>query len=533
MRHMILALPACLVRLPILSVLWLACRSASAQSVEELTERSNLLAGRLRNVVIQVIRDEVPNVLSLDIWQETMRHSWFFRDDEETQELQLQVLDLFSQLWELFPSPGSIKDPRRRELVQQARAMVLAVQAAVPICRRNDVCIVDKTSMMLWRLADGGAHELLNLGMEMDLFRELHPYLPPSAKWQTPWQCPTILFPGIEGRPMWTVDELPEQSVARRVAVALREQVAALQSDLARIQSEDGMAHLKDPAWTGLSRGTWVAFVVYRAEGFHGRDTLHRHLDTLRCRIVPETCRILTSVGAPPGMTNVLPSLQGSQEVVDFLRADIGTTVSFHAASTNSRLTVQICLTGCDGENYIQAGHKKVHYRPGEPVIFDDSFLHSIRVHETSKEPRWALTVQVMHPQIESINGFVEYFSRYAPPPRGHDARDEPEAGGPVPAALESETESPWVESGSFHNNLEDTVLLYTALWGPMADGPETFLGEIASISVRPHDGGRGLQLPPLAHRLLLVAKNVTDGRRVKAWRVDASHGTLSRFVLP
>ena len=47
-------------------------------------------------------------------------------------------------------------------------------------------------------------------------------------------------------------------------------------------------------------------------------------------------------------------------------------------------------------------------------------------------------------------------------------------------------------------------------------------------------DHGQGLLMPPLPHRSLLSARNVTDGLEIAAWRIDARKGIgRRRFVLP
>jgi len=279
---------------------------------------------------------------------------------------------------------------------------------------------------------------------------------------------------------------------------------------------------------------------VYRAEGFFGRNSAIRQLDPLRCRITPRTCRILREAGAPPGMVNQLPSLQGAQEVVDFLSADPGTTVDFHAASTNSRLTVQVCLAGCgESHNFVQAGPAKAYYRFGEPVVFDDSFLHRVVIDAQNSEPRWVLSVQVLHPQIDTVEGFAEYFARYKAPPSLDEPRDDPMNGGPVPPPLGDDDDengrqlgisstSPFV----FHNERKESVLLYSALWGPQQDGPDTFLGEALGMGDAPPNRDRKVVLPPLPHRSRLSVRSFQDGTEIAVWRVDARRHGKRLFVL-
>lgn len=483
---------------------------------------------------------ELPPLQGESMMQEMVSHAWNIPAVEETVGIQYLLLDLTAKARAGLPSPKAIQDLARREALQQARAMLSAIEAAVPICRTNDVCIVDKLSMMIWRLAEGGAEDLLNAGERWPFFRAMKPLLPPHARWETPWQCPTTLWPGLEARPMWPLDALPEGSAARRLFLALRSGAEEIRQDLTEgILSQDGMTLVKDPAWPGLSHGKWMAFSLFRAPGFFGRRAVSRELDPLRCRLTPRTCRILQAIRAPPGMVENLPALQSAQEVVDFLRADPGTTVSFHAASTNSRLTVQVCLSGCgsgeegsEGGSFVQAGPVRQYYRFGEPVVFDDSFLHRVVVDKANAGPRWVLSLQVLHPTIDTARGFSEHFAYQKPVPGTPGDLAEQEEG--VPPALEEGVESAYpVEPLTFLTKLQDTILLYTAIWGPDGDGPEVFLSEVPGAHERPHGGGRGSQLPPLAHRTRLVVRSVGDGSLVAEWRVDARPGGRRSFELP
>lgn len=335
---------------------------------------------------------------------------------------------------------------------------------------------------------------------------------------------------------MWTLDVLPEGSAARRLFLAFRDGAEELVRDLEGIKSPEGMALVKDPAWDGLSRGKWSAFSLFRAGGFYNRHSVARQLDPLRCRLTPRTCRILQEAGAPPGMTQSLPSLQGAQEVVDFLRADPGTIVSFHAASTNSRLTVQVCLSGCGGTssgNFIQAGPIRQYYRFGMPLVFDDSFLHRVVVDAASTEPRWVLSVQVLHPKIDTPESFAEHFAYQTAVASDEDGPNGVMHEEPIPPALELDVPTAFPdESLTFHSTLREIVILSSAMWGPDGDGPEVFISEIPGAHERPHDGGRGIVLPPLAHRTRLIARNVTDGSMITAWRLDARPGGRRRFEL-
>ncbi|CAE8633292.1 unnamed protein product, partial [Polarella glacialis] len=385
-------------------------------------------------------------------------------------------------LWK--PTVGSQIHKR----VSFVKAMMSAASAAMPICRQHAACVVEQASMFFWRLIVADESQFRSeSGVAQEFFEYIRTYLPPTAQWSTPLQCPLILYPNLEARPIWGLSDLPEGSAALRLAVALRAGAEEIREDLqSGILSTQGLAMIRDPAWTGLHHdGGWKAFTVYRTAGLFGRMKVPRELDPMHCRIAHRTCRLLREAGVPPGMTQKLPSLQGSQEVIDFLSADPGVVVNFHTASVNTRLTVQICLSGCnDGEtggSYIQVGTERHYYRFGDPVVFDDSFLHSVYIDPKSNGPRWVLSVQLMHPRIDTREKFVKHFADHETPV--FDMRNDDPAGPPPLAFLDSQElrrTHGVVPAGqsSFVLRLDASVLLYSAVWGPTEDGPPELVGE-------------------------------------------------------
>eukprot|EP00933_Yihiella_yeosuensis_P026452 TRINITY_DN20522_c0_g1_i1.p1 TRINITY_DN20522_c0_g1~~TRINITY_DN20522_c0_g1_i1.p1 ORF type:complete len:184 (-),score=40.53 TRINITY_DN20522_c0_g1_i1:186-737(-) len=147
-----------------------------------------------------------------------------------------------------------------------------------------------------------------------------------------------------------------------------------------------------------------------------------------------------------------------------------------------------------------------------------------------------------MHPSIDSEEKFVEHFADLKENPR--DPRFEPPSDDEIPnsppPALgtqedDPDDQSPWIPAGGsfFIVDIPTTVLLYSSLWGHVEDGPEVYLGEAVPEAVRPHSKSRGLPLPRLSHRSKLRAVNITDGKELGAWRVDAREGALRHFRLP
>eukprot|EP00929_Paragymnodinium_shiwhaense_P063196 TRINITY_DN31587_c0_g1_i1.p1 TRINITY_DN31587_c0_g1~~TRINITY_DN31587_c0_g1_i1.p1 ORF type:complete len:593 (-),score=127.14 TRINITY_DN31587_c0_g1_i1:376-2154(-) len=432
--------------------------------------------------------------------------------------------------------------------VYHVRAMLTSMSTVVPICRHNWVCVVDRAQLTLWRFADAGLDDFEG-HMLRTFFKSIWGYLPPYARWMSPWHCPSILYK-LEGKATWPLDTLPRDSAIYRLVMALRSQFADVAEDLETgVLSDEGRKLIRDPAWTGLHQnGTWRAFVVYRTGGFVGRFHLPRQLDPNACRFVPRTCRILEETRALPGAMNFLPTLQGSQEVVDFLSSEPGTRVSSHSASSNGRLAVQLCLRGCNDEetlrqpgrgSYLKAGSNRLYWRYGEPIVFDDSYIHSVYT-DPDLPARWVLLVQMMHPSIDTPEKFSNYFAYHAAGAGDQRESANIEEGGPPPPPLEEEDGNSVYASGlSFVNDLHDTVVLYHALWGPVSDGPRVLLGEFISVSrggskeVGDPTKAVAVSLPPLAHRSLLVATNISDGKDIAVWRIDARPVGMRRFRVP
>lgn len=424
----------------------------------------------------------------------------------------------------------------RHEARNWVKALLKSVAAAVPFCRFHAACVEYKLQSALWHFGDAGASEHFGVGkIGNHMFENLRPFLPSTARWQTPWQSPSLLYEGLEARPSWKLEDLPQDSAAHRLFLALREGSSQIAEDLRTgILSEEGKAFIRSPAWTGLHHnGEWEAFTVYRTPDLQGAP---RQLDPLHCRFVPRTCRILQEARALPGLAEHLPTLQFKQEVVDFLKADPGTVVVFHAASASSRLTVQLCLTGCDdGNSYIQVGPERIYWRFGEPVVFDDSFMHSVHIDARAVEPRWVLTVQVMHPAIDTAERFAAHFASQEAAIGDERQAQGPLEGGPPPPPVPVQARPTGFPDGrlSFHNELGVDVLLYASLWGPAGDGPSIFIGKVSSQDTRPYDHGTGMTLPPLSHRARLSAMNVTNEEELAVWRIDARDGSRRHFVLP
>jgi len=240
-------------------------------------------------------------------------------DDDYSTDAQLSMIKFTTEVQKLYQRGenwrNEIKGGEAHKAAHMVNALLTATAGIVPLCRTNDVCAVDKTALALWRFANADSENLQVDGFGQKFFKRMYEFLPPSAKWQTPWQCPTKFEHGLAARPVWTLETLPEGSAAKRLVETLQAHATEIVDELHHgVLSKEGKVHIRDPAWSGLhENGRWMAFSVYRSEGFFGRHAVKREFDPMHCRLIPRTCQLLREAGVPPGLRGNLPSLQGSR----------------------------------------------------------------------------------------------------------------------------------------------------------------------------------------------------------------------------
>jgi len=140
--------------------------------------------------------------------------------------------------------------------------------------------------------------------------------------------------------------------------------------------------------------------------GFAGQPYRKRELHAGLCATYAKhTCEILKDL--LPGLKHPdLPYLQPDHEQVAFFRLAAGSRIAFHQASQNARLTIHLCLHGCGGESRIQIGMKSLRWELGKVHVFDDSFLHRVRI--DPRKERWILHVMTTHPGMDTPAKFEE-----------------------------------------------------------------------------------------------------------------------------
>jgi len=137
-----------------------------------------------------------------------------------------------------------------------------------------------------------------------------------------------------------------------------------------------------------------------------GEPYLRRELHGCLCAtFARHTCEILR--GALPGLRHPeLPYLQPDHEQVAFFHLAPGSEIAFHQASQNARLTIHLCLEGCGGESRIQVGPQVLRWRRGKTIVFDDSFLHRVKI--DPRRGRWILHVMTAHPGVDTPEEFAK-----------------------------------------------------------------------------------------------------------------------------
>ena len=63
---------------------------------------------------------------------------------------------------------------------------------------------------------------------------------------------------------------------------------------------------------------------------------------------------------------------------------------------------MHLCLSGCGG--VLKVGGEEVRWTEFEPMVFDDSYLHSITLGH-QRDDRLVLHIMVMHPQVGTRGG--------------------------------------------------------------------------------------------------------------------------------
>jgi small GTP-binding protein len=93
-----------------------------------------------------------------------------------------------------------------------------------------------------------------------------------------------------------------------------------------------------------------------------------------------------------------------------------GTTIRAHTGPSNIKLRIQLPLHMSGTVDFAVAG-KLVDYNVGQPLIFDDTYYHSVTVPPTSASDRIALIIDVWHPALRDRHNLRHMLNKTFPPP--------------------------------------------------------------------------------------------------------------------
>lgn len=146
----------------------------------------------------------------------------------------------------------------------------------------------------------------------------------------------------------------------------------------------------------------WAEFLLFDGLQWKGKAC---------SKTVPTFCAALrmpaTSLcaGVRPGLDPTdIDRLCGTDIVASVVQLKPGTIILPHCGTTNRRLILHWCLEGCDGVEHTVGGVtvKDLGGGAGSPIIFDDSFEHTIQ-HKGSTDAYFVQAV-LAHPDAKKLD---------------------------------------------------------------------------------------------------------------------------------
>ena len=127
-----------------------------------------------------------------------------------------------------------------------------------------------------------------------------------------------------------------------------------------------------------------------------------------RCSIAPSICQSMRSpqislcvgpkMGLPP---EEVAQLCATDIVVSLVQLQPGTRVLSNCGATNRHLVMSWCLAGCEGVQIAVGGETKTDFAPGNAVVYDSSFEHSI--HHTGPNEAYFVQAIFAHPEVKKL----------------------------------------------------------------------------------------------------------------------------------
>lgn len=250
-----------------------------------------------------------------------------------------------------------------------------------------------------------GAQELKRVDHALAVYLKEAEASPPSVH-----QKPRLFyFPGLPPGPY---HDPFLQPWAARLAGAFE----AIREDACRVLAEDG--HFENfirfregvpiDHYLGGEKPAWEAFFFYR----HGQRFDEHHA---RC---PNTSAVLESIE--------LCRIEGESPEILFSVMTPGTEILPHHGVTNVRCVMHLPLVIPDGCSLLVHGGGEHRWKPGEPVLFDDTYLHSAS--NPSPNTRVVLLMDCWNPHLTScekqaLRLLLETISGYGRASQRHEQR--------------------------------------------------------------------------------------------------------------
>lgn len=217
----------------------------------------------------------------------------------------------------------------------------------------------------LKRIYDGYFHQL-PLGIVLDPIPSLPRLLRRQSRYRHSTQRPCFYIPDLEAKPWWPGDANSSMLLANSDVIV---------GEFANVTSK-----VKDhPQQYLVGEGVWSTFFLFRDGKIEEN-----------CRLCPATTEIVES----------LPLCKRAGGNVYFSVLTPGTHVKPHCGPLNTRIRYHLTVAS-DEQAWMRIDAEKRTWKPGECLVFDDSFEHEVR--HTGRVPRAILLVDCWHPGLSAL----------------------------------------------------------------------------------------------------------------------------------
>jgi len=184
---------------------------------------------------------------------------------------------------------------------------------------------------------------------------------------------------------------------------------AALRTNWEAIAEEARRLVFDGDIWPNLLRGSrWQGVRLYlsgspSAQGGGQREAAWNGKS---CEEAPVTCGLLKGTMASEGWGTWTADSSGgaeNDEEATFFSLGPSASVPTHIGQ-HGRVNIHLCLLNCE-RAFAEAGGRRLPYRAGGLLAFDDGMFHSAQNHDGA-EARVVLTLGVLHPRRTSGHGW-------------------------------------------------------------------------------------------------------------------------------